>query len=287
MEKIPKIEISRITIAENKTTELCYIKSENKRSTAILILPALGIAARSYSKLMQSLANEGYNVAVVDLRGQGNSSIIARKGINYGYQDLLVEDIPAAIQEVYILFQQPITLLGHSLGGQLASLYATCQDPRIDSLVLCASGSVYFKTWKGLNQIRVLAGTQFARFYAYIAGYFPGHRFSFGGRTFQRLIEDWGQQALTGEYKIANAHKDYEKGLALVWIPILILHLKDDFFAPTQSVLHLQDKLKSVSITQHCLDDSTLNHFNWLKKPDSFIQKIVDWDDSMTASSDK
>lgn len=286
MQEVPKIEIVRITIIDEMTTEMCFVNTGSKRNTAILILPALGVPARSYSKLLLCLAKVGYNAAVFDLRSQGNSSVTAGKGINYGYQELLTEDIPAAIREVYALFGQRIKLLGHSLGGQLGSLYATSNDSRIESLILCTSCSVYFKSWKGFEQIRVLMGSQFARLYARLAGYFPGKRFGFGGRTFQKLIEDWGQQALTGKYKIANTHIDYEKGLSEIRISILILYLKVDFFAPPKAVLHLREKFKSTAVSQHCITDVSLNHFNWIKHPEAFIKKIVDWDDSLTLTNE-
>lgn len=277
MQYVPKLAIKRISVNAEKTTEISYVYSECPRKSAILILPALGVPARAYRKLLLGLAQAGYHAAVFDLSGQGSSSVVARKGVNCGYQELLIADIPAAIKEVHILFGQRIILLGHSLGGQLGSLYASTNDPRIVGLILCASGSVFFRSWKGFEQIRVFVGTQIARLYARLAGYFPGDKFGFGGRTFQQLIEDWGHQALTGKYKIANSSIDYEKGLAFIQIPILILHLKIDFYAPPQAVLHLRNKFKAAAVTQYCLDDVDLNHFSWLKQPAFFIKNIVDW----------
>jgi predicted alpha/beta hydrolase len=195
------VQAKQIQVAYAITTELRYIKAEVQAPRAILILPALGVPANSYNRLLKSLAKAGRSCAVIDLRGQGTSSVKASKLVNYGYYDLLNEDIPAAITEVVNLFGLPVDILGHSLGGQLGCLYSAVHDKRVSGLILCTAGSVYYKAWPGLQKVRVLMSTQFARVYARLAGYFPGAKFGFGGDSFQKLINDWGKQALTGKYK--------------------------------------------------------------------------------------
>ncbi|OKS89187.1 alpha/beta hydrolase family protein [Mucilaginibacter polytrichastri] len=269
--------VKQIAIAAYKTTELRYIEAKNAVPNAILILPALGVPASYYDRLLKSLAKNNRHCAVIDLQGQGNSSVAAGKDVNYGYYDLLTEDIPAALTAVTALFNSPIDILGHSLGGQLACLYSCLKDERLTGLILCATGSVYYRAWPGMQKLKVLASTQFARVYARIAGYFPGAKFGFGGNTFQRLINDWGRQALTGKYRITGSPINWEQELRKVKLPVLAIHLDFDFLAPPGAVLHLCNKLTMANKTIYCIANSGLTHFSWVRQPAILIEKIEHW----------
>ncbi|WCT12543.1 alpha/beta fold hydrolase [Mucilaginibacter jinjuensis] len=271
------VQVRQIKVAETKTTELRFIKAEASALNTILILPALGVPASYYDRLMKSLARMGRSCAVIDLQGQGKSSVKASKRSNYGYRDILIEDIPSAINAVTNLFDSPVDLLGHSLGGQLACLYCTLLDERVSGLILCTSGSVYYWSWPGWQKLSVLSKSQFARLYAWIVGYFPGAKFGFGGDTFQKLIDDWGRQALTGKYKLAGSSFNWDQRLRKVTLPVLAIHLDSDFLAPPGAVRHLCNKLTSAKQKICYIENSALDHFNWLRRPDVFIEAIESW----------
>ncbi len=271
------VQVKRIQIAETKFTELRYIEAANSGRGAILVLPALGVPANYYDRLLKSLAKNGRSCGTIDFQGQGKSSVVVNRGTNYGYHELLIEDIPSAITEMAALFNAPVTILGHSLGGQLGCLYSSLNDQRVSGLILCTTCSVYYKMWPGMQKIRVLLSTQFARAYARITGYFPGAKFGFGGDSFQRLINDWGRQALTGNYSIENSSINFERELQKVTIPILAIHLDVDFLAPPAAVHHLLNKLKMADKSIVCIDNSGLTHFSWARHPDIFIDKIETW----------
>jgi predicted alpha/beta hydrolase len=274
----PSVLIKQIDVAKGKTTQLRYIQaSKEVANNAILILPALGVPASYYDRLLKSLAQKGCSAAVIDFQGQGNSSVIASRKNNSGYYQLLTEDIPGAITEVSTLFNANVDLLGHSLGGQVGSLYCATHDSRVKRLILCTCCSVYYRSWKGFNRLRVLAFSQFARGLAKVLGYFPGKKVGFGDRTFERLIGDWGRQALTGKYQIKGSKTDWEAALKTITIPVFSIHLKYDFLAPPEAVEHLCNKLPSDKVTLCCVDEPKLNHFNWLRSPAIFIAEITKW----------
>lgn len=271
-----EVAVREVEVALGMLTKLRYVKSVIG-SSCILVLPAHGVPAKSYDGLIKALARKVGSAAVADLRGQGASSVKATRKNNYGYHELLKQDIPALIAATQEVFDLPVYLLGHSLGGQLSCLYSATDDPRVKGLILCASGSVYFKCWQGTERFKVLLGSQFFRVYAKLKGYFPGRLFKFGGRTFQRLINDWGRQALSGRYVIEGSDRQWELMMSQTQISILAISLKKDFLAPPEAVNHLCDKMKKASLTKHCLDKPDLDHFNWLKSPDEFIVRIASW----------
>jgi pimeloyl-ACP methyl ester carboxylesterase len=86
--------------------------------------------AGSFSAIAPLLAKEHYVVAI-DLRGHGRSSHLPA-GAWYHYVDYF-DDLRATLDH----FRWPrVTLLGHSLGGTLASLFAAAYPERVEALLL-------------------------------------------------------------------------------------------------------------------------------------------------------
>ncbi len=86
-------------VAPGKTSVLRYALAAGAARAAIVLMPALGVAARYYEPLLRHLAAQGVDAAALDLQGQGASSVRAsrRAQDNYGYRELLEQDWPAAI----------------------------------------------------------------------------------------------------------------------------------------------------------------------------------------------
>ncbi|RFZ84517.1 alpha/beta fold hydrolase [Mucilaginibacter terrenus] len=272
----PKIVTISIDVALGKSTQMRYVHPEGAYRLPVLILPAFGISAKFYDRLLKSIALRGSAAAIIDFQGQGSSSVLADRKNDFGYNDLLTEDIPAAISFACILFNtKKIELWGHSMGGQLGSLYCATHDQRIARLVLCTTCSVYYRSWKGFGMLKVLLFSQFVRLIAKIYGYYPGERLGFGGRSGKKLINDWGQQALSGRYKIEGSNTNWEIALQSIMIPIHAVYLKKDFLAPPRAVEHLLEKFTPANVTSVCLDEPDLNHTSWVRQPQTFLNVIM------------
>lgn len=279
-----EVKKKRISLQNNATTELRYLAHKNA-TKGILILPALGVSASYYDVLMEEFHKEGYAVASVDFHGQGNSSIKASRKQNFGYKELLEVDITNAIACTKELFGKPLLLFGHSLGGQMAALYTGQYQSNIDALILCISGSVYYKSWTGVHKLRVLLGTQVSMLIGKIMGYFPGNTVGFGGNTGKQLIMDWGNQARTGSYQVKNSTINWEEGLKNITLPVLAISLKKDFLAPKEALHHLYSKMTNTKVEHKVLDLPSLNHFNWARKPSPILQEVLSWDLSYSLSN--
>ena len=59
----------------------------------VVLLPALGVAARFYDKLAATLAGSGLNVAVMEQRGQGDSALRPGRRHNWGFAEVLDNDL--------------------------------------------------------------------------------------------------------------------------------------------------------------------------------------------------
>lgn len=233
-------------------------------------LPAMGVPARHYLPLAQALAALGIGTVLHEWRGIGSSDRRAGRRCNWGYRELLELDMPAALAGARSFAADvPCWIGGHSLGGQLACLYASQHPEAFAGLALVASGSPY---WQCFAQGRVVrAGYALAPALASLLGYFPGRRLGFGGNEARRLMADWGRSGRQGRYAAQGMRADLESDLARLDLPVLGIRLSDDWLAPAASLDWLLAKMprapvSRVELTAEALGTSA-DHFAWMKVP--------------------
>src|SRR5690606_15566220 len=115
----------------------------------VLWLPALGVSARHYLPLAEALAGRGAAVFLHEWRGAGSSNLRAGRDCDWGYRELLAEDIPASVAAMREALPGVATtrLGGHSLGGQLASCSIALQPGYAQGLWLVGSGAPYWRAF--------------------------------------------------------------------------------------------------------------------------------------------
>ncbi len=166
----------------------------------VVVLPAMGTPARHYTPLARALHRRGATVVTVDPRGHGESVPVPARGVRFGYRELVEHDIGAVLDAVARAFPgAPRLILGHSLGGQLGLVHCGLLRPRLDGVVLVASGSAWWRTL-GPSGARWLARSLLCVAGAELLGYWPGRRLGFGGRESVGLMRDWARQLRTGRY---------------------------------------------------------------------------------------
>ncbi len=254
------------------------------QKAVVMVFPAMGVKASYYAELGRQLAKAGYIAALCELRGHGRSSLRPSRKVNFGYSEMLHYDYKSAFDKMKEMFpDQPIYFLGHSLGGQLGSLFAAEHPDALAGLILVASCSVYYKGWQGMGRFRVWIGTQFAAVVAQLLGYFPGKRIGFGGLEAAGVMADWSRQARTGKYLIGKERLSYEAKLGKVALPVLAITFEADKLCPEIPARNLYQKFNAqADITHfHLLPDDPRNdgfhHFNWAKKPANIIGMLEEW----------
>ncbi|MFT6406776.1 MAG: putative alpha/beta hydrolase [Arenicella sp.] len=250
--------------------------------TIILCVPAMGVAAKEYKKLLFELAEQGFIGACFDLRGNGLSSVRASRANNFGYAELAEIDLPAAVQAIKQHYpKHKLVLFGHSLGGQVCSLFLSQNPNQADNLVLAASCSVYYKNWPSPYRWGLLFFAQMSWLISTLVGYFPGRRLGFGGREAQGIMRDWAHNARTGDYRLSNSQYSYVPFPAVTNLTVLAINFADDQLAPVSATEHLLSKLCARQvhkklITGDQIGRRTANHFNWLRSPKAVVQLIAD-----------
>jgi predicted alpha/beta hydrolase len=268
-----------IRSADDATT---VVEAFGHHGPQVLFLPALGVPLHYYRPLLARWADAGYRLYGLELRGMPQSSTADVRAYDFGYNHALALDIPAAVAAVGI--ETPFLLAGHSLGGQLALLYAAGHPDDVRAVATLASGSTHhgaFASVRGrakrrgqLGLIRAITGA---------FGWFPGHLVGFGGRQPRTMMSDWGHEGRTGRFVLAGSSADHEAQLAALEHPVLMLTLDGDPIVPRVSSLHLgarlpAARLETVHVPRAENGGAAFDHFRWARRtPDAILGPVTAW----------
>lgn len=284
MIEVPTTSTDIFHLDQTSNTITRYYPSSDSLGTAIvLILPAMGVRASYYKPLAEAFSQQGFMAVLVDWRGQGKSSVRASRKQDYGYEQYIkdLKDVVLTLEDDFP--ELPIYICGHSLGGQIASLYASRYPKTLSGIILIASALVHYTGWNNLQPWKIkLAGKLFYPI-SQLVGYFPGNVIGFGGREASTVMKDWCHNALTGKYELHGSSFDYESAFKDLAIPVLAFSLDGDTFAPQKAVANLcakygdQSKVEHRHITRELTDLKALNHFKWVKYNDYFVETASSW----------
>lgn len=238
----------------------------------LLFLPGMGISARNLIPFGHALAERGVRLLIHEWRGNGSSSLRARRGVDWGYDELLDLDLAAAIQRAEAACgTAPLWLGGHSLGSQLACLATARQPESIAGLVIVAGGSPYWRSFPARHRYGLLGMLHLLPTIGRLFGYYPGRRVGFAGREARQLMIDWSQTGRSGRYAWGRPVRDEDPSLNELALPIHVLAMAHDWFVPEASTRWLLGKMPKAPIQQSIIGDEPgagrMDHFSWMQHP--------------------
>lgn len=274
-------ELLTLPVASDYNVPVRWYNAD-KGGAVILLMPALGIPAGYYDPLASALQAAGTSVLIMEQRGHGESALRPSRNVDFGYREVLNEDIPTLLDWLHSRQPgQPVVLMGHSLGGHYASMTAGRKPERISGVILSACGTAYYEAFTGTvrNQLRVLITMIPLLIRAF--GFYPGDKVGFGGREARRLMQDWLQLARHNRYAAIGLDEDLEAGIRRFNKPLLMLRMADDDYAPKAAMDAMRARYSSAQVSEHVFDAATLgdraDHLRWVRKPQAVTNEIREW----------
>jgi 2-hydroxy-6-oxonona-2,4-dienedioate hydrolase len=114
-----------------------YDEYGGDKQNHILLIDGLGSSSTVWSDIPEALS-EHFHTLTVDLIGFGESD---KPELNYTIS-YFVQFIKSFLKEIGIKNEDKIIIVGHSLGGYIASDYAIKNPEKIENLVIDSSGMV-------------------------------------------------------------------------------------------------------------------------------------------------
>jgi len=182
---------------------MLYSRIEGQGKPLIIIHGFLGMSDnwKSFGALY---AKEGFEVHILDLRNHGKS--FHSDEFNY---TVMVQDVLEYCQEHDL---EKISIIGHSMGGKVAMLFATTYPELMDKLIIADIGPKYYAPhheaiFDGLNAVDFSLKPDRTSVEELLYPYIP----DFGTRQFLMKNLYWiepGQLAFRFNLKVFNANKE-------------------------------------------------------------------------------
>jgi len=249
---------------------------------ALLWLPALGVPARKYERLEAALSPYGIALGVHEWRGTGAHPARPSRRNDWGYRELLLEDIPDTRNALASRYPGvPLVFGGHSIGAQFAVMAAALHGG-VDGLVAVGSGVPHWRLFPSPLRWWVGSFGHLLPLLTHAFGHYPGHRLGFAGREAGQLMRDWAQTVRRGHYDgLRGLPENLGERIAALDAPFLGLRLADDRLVPDASQRALIAATASRRATEGLRDAEALgapaDHFAWMRQPRAVAEAIAAW----------
>jgi len=245
----------------------------------LLWLPALGVAARHYLPFAEALAARGVAVYLHEWRGNGSSSLRPSRTQDWGYREILEQDLPASLAQVPTDAAAPLVIGGHSLGGQLACCFAGMHPQRFARIWLVASGTPYWRTFPAPRGWALPLVYRFLPWLAQRHGVLHGRKLGFGGTEARGLIRDWSRVGLNNHYAAAGMATDLEAGMRDLRGRATAVVMAHDWLAPSGSMQGLLARMPGMraqlSVITAQMLGARADHFAWMKTPEAVVEQLL------------
>lgn len=250
-----------------------------KPKAVLIIFPAMGAHARPYRFMASALAKAGNIVLTVDPRGHGESLPHPRRGIDYGYDEILQQDIPAILRNVAESYPSlPVFLIGHSLGGHLVSAFVAENPNSVSGVITLTSTQLYYKY---LGRPSLVIFITFA-ILSKLFGYLPGQHIGWGAPIAHRQVMDWVKWGIKGTF-CGSDGRNLEPLLKKTPTPNLCIGFTDDKRLATPkgvaafAQLLPEDKTTYWSLSPADMGVRALGHFEHLRTGAKLWPRLDDW----------
>lgn len=237
-----------------------------------VISGATGVSRRFYSDFAAYLAQRtGNRVLTFDFRGIGDSRPASLRGFEATMADWGRLDLTGALHwcsEHYP--DSPLTLVGHSAGGQIVG---SCPEAhRIRAMVAIGVQSGYWRHWDPPHRYLLpFVWYVLVPGVSHLLGHFPGRRLGLFADLPKGVALEWARWCRNPRYMVSPDGEPLGEHFASVRAPLLSISFSDDVFAPKRAVDDLTARFTSADVTRRHihpadLGKKRLGHFEPFKR---------------------
>jgi predicted alpha/beta hydrolase len=195
---------------------------------SVVIGGAMGVRQSFYEPFAQWLSQQGLRVWTFDYRGSGDSrGDVPLREVDADLFDW-ARDYEAVIDAAKAeLPDEPLYLLGHSLGAQLPGFLQ--RPEQVDGLVSIAAGSGYWReNAPKLKRSILYFWFVLVPLVTRLFGYFPGRKLKKVGDLPRGVILQWRRWCLNPRYSVGAEGELAARSYSRVRFPVLALSMTDD-----------------------------------------------------------
>ncbi len=270
-----RVEKRLIETPSNQPICITKYKSASASFNYVIIAPATGVKQAFYAHFAEFLSEQGYTVYTFDYQGIGESKTVPLGKFDTTALNWAQNDLESVIQ--YVLREKPdskLTIIGHSIGGQLIGLAPSSK--LASKVLLIAAQSGYWKFWDGMSKYKML-GTWSILFpiLTKIFGYFPGKKFSRMEDLPKGVALEWSKWCLSPNYLFDHVEKEnlfHEQ----ITCPLYSYSVEDDDYAPKAAVDWMTSKYHNAQVNRKHwklgdLGVKKVGHFGFFSKKNAEV----------------
>lgn len=235
----------------------------------VVISSATGVLQSYYKSFSLFLQENDFVVYTYDYHGIGKSNSQNIKEIKSSASDWGSNDFEAVLQHALQKNPNlPLTVIGHSIGGQLIGLAPTAT--KIDTILLVASQSGYWKLYEGLERYKLyLFWFVVIPLFTRIFGYLPSKKISPMESLPKNMAKQWSGWSKKPNY-LFGCLKDTDLFYSKIKANIVSYSTDFDSYAPQKAVDKLTKAYNKANVTRKHLSPKKLNipvigHFGFFK----------------------
>lgn len=249
-----KIEIK----TEKEYSISATIYPAETKGNLLIIASATGVKQEFYKKFAEFIQFQGISVITFDYFGIGSSLKQPIKNLQNNASDWGKYDLETVIKFTKNNYPDTkITLLGHSIGGQLIGLAKSSQD--VHKIILVATQSGYWKLWKGFEKIKMWFNW-YVLFPSLIAifDYMPSKKFSGMENLPKNVAKQWSSWGRKPNYLFDDIPEE-DLFFKKITSKIVSISIDDDSYAPKEAVDWFINQYKNAEIKKNHLSPIQYN----------------------------
>jgi predicted alpha/beta hydrolase len=226
------------------------------RATAILLHSSLASrriwSSPSSDGFAAVLAEHGVRTLALDFRGHGESGVSASRGGSWSFDDLARHDLPALCHAARERWPRDrLTLVGHSLGGQVALAAVATGVAEADAIAVIAT-NVWLPSEEPnlLLRAKKAAVTRLMRTITRARGYFPARALGVGSDDeAAAYVEGWTSNWARDRWMSDDLAVDYFEVMEKIRCPVLaITSLADRLLCTPQCAFRFIGRASRASV---------------------------------------